>query len=104
MDSLPFETIESAQQFVNLLIEAIEDSRKDVEADIAETRVNDNSRCRDALLLVAHQLNMLSSHLAKSSHILNDLRSLERLLYREGISVYRKDPDKAASTSHGIDW
>jgi hypothetical protein len=104
MDSLRFENIESAQEFVNLLIEAVEDSRKEVGADIAETNVNHDSRRRDALLLVAHQLNMLAGHLAKSSHILNDLSRIERLLHQEGSSVCERSPDKAAATSDGIDW
>lgn len=83
MDKSPFETLESAQEFVGLLIEALDESRKDIDADILEIRGNGKTRRREALLLVAHQLNMLSSHLSKSSRILNDLRSLRRLLLEE---------------------
>ena len=83
MKKLPFESIESAQQFVTLLIEAVNESRNEIDSDIDKARKEKAGRRRDALLLVAHQLNLLSMHLAKSSRILNDLRSLRRLLLTE---------------------
>jgi hypothetical protein len=83
MENLTFESIESAQQFIALLIESVNDSRKEIDSNIAEAGQDKANRRREALLLVAYQLNLLATHLVKSSRILNDLRSLRRLLLTE---------------------
>lgn len=94
MENSPFETIESAQEFLQLLTEEVDSSRKEIEADLAETGENGNTRHRDALLLVAHQLNMLSTHLSNSRRILNDLRSLRRLLLEERTLAAKTSPSR----------
>ena len=79
----PFDNIESAQQFVELLIEAIEESRRDVNADIARADGNRLERQKQALQLVSNNLVKLSQHMTTSLRILNDLRTLRRLLLEE---------------------
>ena len=79
----PFDNIESAQQFVELLIEAIEESRRDVDADIARAESNRLERQKQALQLVSNNLVKLSQHMTTSLRILNDLRTLRRLLLEE---------------------
>ena len=79
----PFDNIESAQQFVELLIEAIEESRHDVDADIAQAGSNRLERQKQALKLVSNNLTKLSQHMTTSLRILNDLRTLRRLLLAE---------------------
>ena len=79
----PFETIESAQQFVQLLIEAIDESRHDVDADIALLKDNGAKRKKQALQLVSSNLAKLSVHMTTSRRILNHLRTLRRLLLEE---------------------
>jgi hypothetical protein len=79
----PFDNIESAQQFVELLIEAIEESRHDVDADIARAESNRLGRQKQALKLVSNNLTKLSQHMTTSLRILNDLRTLRRLLLVE---------------------
>jgi hypothetical protein len=79
----PFDNIESAQQFVELLIEAIEESRRDVGADIARTESNRSERQKQALQLVSDNLAKLSHHMTTSHRILNDLRTLRRMLLEE---------------------
>ncbi len=79
----PFDNIESAQQFVELLAEAIEEARREVEADIARATTAEADRRKQALQLVAYNLAKLSAHMATSRRILNDLRSLRRLLLNE---------------------
>jgi hypothetical protein len=79
----PFDNIESAQQFVELLIEAIEESRRDVGADIARAESNRLERQMQALQLVSNNLVKLSQHMTTSLRILNDLRTLRRLLLEE---------------------
>ena len=83
MENLTFESIESAKQLIELMIEDVKNSRKEIDSDIAEAAQDNAKRRREALLVVAHQLNLLSTHLTNSSRILNDLRSLRRLLLTE---------------------
>jgi hypothetical protein len=79
----PFDNIESAQQFVKLLIEAIEESRRDVDADIVRAENGGSDRQKQALQLVSNKLAKLSRYMTASRRILNDLRTLRRLLLEE---------------------
>jgi len=79
----PFENIESADQFVKLLIEAIEESKRDVDADIALSDGNRSERSKKALRLVSANLAKLSQSMTTSRRILNHLRTLHRLLLQE---------------------
>jgi hypothetical protein len=79
----PFDNIESAEQFVELLIEAIEQSRRDVDADIALLEGNHSGRSKKALQLASANLAKLSQHMATSRRILNHLRTLRGLLLQE---------------------
>jgi hypothetical protein len=79
----PFDNIESAEQFVGLLIEAIEESRRDVDADIALAESNRSGRSKKALKLVSANLAKLSQYMTASRRILNHLRTLRRLLLQE---------------------
>jgi hypothetical protein len=79
----PFDNIESAYQFVELLIEAIEESKRDVDADIAGAGSNRPERQKEALHLVSDTLTKLSEHMTASRRILNDLRTLRRMLLQE---------------------
>jgi len=91
----PFETIESAQQFVELLIEAIDESRHDVDADIALSKGNGAKRKRHALQLVSSNLAKLSVHMTTSRRILNHLKTLRRLLLED------RQPDNARQPRNG---
>jgi hypothetical protein len=79
----PFDNIESAEQFLELLIEAIDESRRDVEAEIALAEGNRSGRSKKALQLVSANLTRLSQHMTTSRRILNHLRTLRRLLLQE---------------------
>jgi hypothetical protein len=79
----PFDSVESAQQFVELLIEAIEESKRDVDADIALAESNGSERRKRALWVASNHLTKLSQHMTTSRRILNDLRTLRRLLLEE---------------------
>jgi len=79
----PFDSIEGSQEYVALLAEAIEEARRDVEADIAAAEQEDAGRRQQALQLVAYNLAKLSLHITTSRRILNDLRTLRRLLLAE---------------------
>jgi len=79
----PFDNIESAEQFVKLLIEAIDQSRRDVDADIARSDGNSSGRSKRALQLISTNLAKLSQQMADSRRILSHLRTLRRLLLQE---------------------
>ena len=77
----PFDHIESAYQYVDLLAESVEETRLDIDGEMSAA--HDDERRRKALLLVSYNLNKLSSHMRASRRILNDLRTLRRLLLSE---------------------
>jgi len=79
----PFDNIESAEQFVKLLIEAIDQSRRDVDADIAGQDGNASGPTKKALQLISSNLAKLGQHMATSRRILNHLKTLRRLLLQE---------------------
>ena len=79
----PFDSIESAEQFVKLLIEAIEESRRDLDAEIALADGNRSGRSKKALQLVSANLAKLSQYMTTSHRVLNHLRTLRRLLLQE---------------------
>jgi len=79
----PFDSIESAEEFVELLIGAIEESMRDVDADIVLPKGSSTERSRKALQLVSTTLAKLSQHMTKSRRILSHLRTLRRLLLQE---------------------
>ncbi len=76
----PFDNLESAQQFVELLCEAVEEARREMEDEISRPQAE---RRLQALQLVSYNLAKLSLHMATSKRILNDLRTLRRLLFQE---------------------
>ncbi len=79
----PFDNIESAEQFVELLIEAIKESRRDVDAEIVRAEANRLGQSKKALQLVSTNLAKLSQHMTTSRRILNHLKTLRRLLLQE---------------------
>jgi hypothetical protein len=79
----PFDSIESSHEYVTLLAEAVALALSEVETDLALARPDVGERRKEALRLVAFKLHKLSSHMTASRRILNDLRSLRRLLFEE---------------------
>ena len=86
----PFDSIESSHEYVALLAETIEEVRVDVETEIARAMEEKEVRRKEALQLVSHNLTKLSMHMTSSRRILNDLRTLRRLLLAERESLARK--------------
>jgi len=79
----PFDSIESAQEFMELLDETIEEARQQLEADRATARGHRETRHVEALDLAIYKVNQLAQHTRKSRRILNDLRTIRRLLVSE---------------------
>jgi hypothetical protein len=77
----PFSSIEDAHEFLTLLAQTIFETRLDLEADVQ--RESNFSRRAEALKLTLYTLNKLEFHMNRSRRILNDLRTLRRLLFEE---------------------
>ena len=79
----PFDNIESALEYVNQLLEAAREARDQIQTEILRAANPQLARRKEALQLVQYKLEKLSSHVAASRRILNDLRMLRRLLLEE---------------------
>ena len=79
----PFDSIEGSHEYVALLADAVEEARRDVEGEIAAAERDGADRRKEALLLVSYNLAKLNLHITASRRILNDLRTLRRLLLAE---------------------
>jgi hypothetical protein len=71
---------------VALLADALEEARRDVEDEIALAVQEGAERRKEALQLVAYNLAKLGLHITTSRRILNDLRTLRRLLLAERLA------------------
>jgi len=85
----PFDSIESAHEYVRLLTEAISEAMGEIEEDIREASANGAARRLEALQLAAFKLQKLRGHMTGSGRILNDLRTLRRLLLGERLVSQR---------------
>ena len=81
-----FDSIESAHEFVGLLTEAVVEAKRDIEADVQRESGSRFPRRLEALRLALYNVEKLEFHMNKSRLILNDLRSLRRLLFEERTS------------------
>jgi hypothetical protein len=79
----PFDNIESALEYVNYLLDAIQEAHKQIETEIERSSDLKLARRKQALQLVSYKLDKLESHIATSRRILKDLRTLRRLLLEE---------------------
>lgn len=83
----PFDSIESAQDYMNILattaLEALGDLKRDHEAAL---RDGDERRAQ-AIALAIFKLKQLNCYVYKSRRMLNDLRILRRLILNERLSV-----------------
>ncbi|HXZ79483.1 MAG TPA: hypothetical protein VEG30_06095 [Terriglobales bacterium] len=79
----PFDSIESAYDFLGLLSEVVDETKKAINEDVEGESTSKAPRRLDALRLAFYNLEKLEVHMKKSVRILNDLRSLRRLLFEE---------------------
>ena len=94
----PFDTVENAHQYVQLLFEAIAEAKSEIEADLGAAEQARPERRVEALRIVKFKLDKLEQHLKTSSRLLNDLRTLRRLLLEErpepAIAIPDQDPQE----------
>jgi hypothetical protein len=79
----PFDSIEDSLEYIGLLRDAIETSKRSVEAQAVAAQAEGAPRRLEAIQLVAYKLDRLAWHIDGSRRILNDLRTLRRLLLGE---------------------
>jgi hypothetical protein len=85
---------------VRLLLEALQEARQTINDHLADVRSADERRRREALQLVNYKLTQLDQHLTASRRILNDLRSLRRMLQGErGLPVDRASEREVMTAS-----
>jgi len=82
----PFDSVEGAHEYLTLLIEAVLDAKKEVESDLATREANVSLvRHIKALRVVLYNLERLERHMKISRRLLNDLRSLRRVILQERV-------------------
>ena len=79
----PFDSIEGSHEYVRMLAESVDEARRDVEEEVSSAEQDRADRRKAALLLVSYNLAKLNLHITSSRRILNDLRTLRRLLLAE---------------------
>jgi len=87
----PFDSVENAHQYLHLLVEAIAEAKSEIAADIDAAKPD---RRLEALRVVQFKLDKLEQHLKTSSRLLNDLRTLRRLLFDERPEPTAASPDR----------
>jgi hypothetical protein len=80
---LSLDSIEAAYRLVVLLSESVVESKGDIESDAKREADADFPRRQDALQFVVMKLEKLDFLLSRSRRVLNDLRSLHRLMFEE---------------------
>jgi len=79
----PFASIEDAREYLTLLTQTVFETRLEIEADLERESNGSFPRRRDALKLALYTLTRLEFHMNRSQRVLNDLRTLRRLLFEE---------------------
>ena len=95
----PFDSVENAHQYVRLLVEAITEAKTEIAADLGAAAQAKSERRVQALQIVQFKLDKLEQHLQSSSRLLNDLRTLRRLLLDERPEPATANPHEIARNS-----
>ncbi len=89
----PFDSIEGTHEFIALLEESIGEAVLEVKDYIQTARTERDPRRAEALTLANYKMSQLLSHIHKSRRILNDLRTIRRLLFQERGGDPTSSPD-----------
>jgi hypothetical protein len=100
---VPFDSIESAHEYVGLLCQVLDEAEGAIQVEIESPSAETRARHLDALHLVEYKLKALRQHLIASRRLLTDLRTLRRHLLDERASE-RVGPQDMISASPSIAW
>ena len=81
--STPFDSIESAHEYIGLLCEAVDEAEGTIAREITYPCAFTGRRHLDALRLADYKLKALRQHFVVSQRLLTDLRTLRRYLLDE---------------------
>jgi hypothetical protein len=84
---LPFDSIESAHEFMNVLALTALDVIRDLSRDSEQASRDGDQRRAQAIDLAIFKLKMLGCYVHKSKRTLNDLRTIRRLILNERLTV-----------------
>ena len=98
--STPFDSIESAHEYIRLLREAVDEAEQTIEREISYPCAFTGRRHLDALRLVDYKLKSLRQHFVVSQRLLTDLRTLRRYLLDERASERTATDPATADASH----
>ena len=79
----PFESIESAYEFMNVLAHTLLETVKELHGDYQIALRDGQSRRARAIELALYKTKMLNCYVYKSRRTLNDLRTIRRLILNE---------------------
>src|ERR1022692_4848800 len=99
-----FDSIESAQDFMKVLADTILDSMKDLSGDQQAAVQDGEPRRAQAIELAIFKLKTLNCHIHKSRIILNDLRTVRRLILNERQPKERQNRTVLVSIQHSTAW
>ena len=94
----PFHSIDSAYQLMTLLAATIVEARQELETDIERDAKLNLSRRLNAVRVTLYNLKKLESDINRSRRLLNDLRTLGRLLFEERAGV--SSPSASGESIH----
>jgi hypothetical protein len=97
----PFGSLESAYQYVGVLADVAAEAQRDILDDINVAGAADDRRLQ-ALQLVDYKLTQLRRNLDTAHRLLNDLRSLRRLLLGERRALRLPDRSSQRSESASV--
>lgn len=83
----PFDSIESAQEYMNVLASTVLETMGDLRRDQDVALRGGEQRKAQAIGLAIYKLKVLGCYVHKSRRTLNDLRMLRRLILNERLSV-----------------
>ncbi len=83
----PFDSIESAQDYMNLLAETILEVMKELNVEHQRSLRERQERRTRAIEIATFKLKMLNCYVHKSRRALNDLRMIRRLILNERMTV-----------------
>jgi hypothetical protein len=98
--SAPFDSIESAHEYIGLLCEALDDAQRTIGQEIAYPCEFTGARHLDALRLADYKLKSLRQHFVASRRLLTDLRTLRRYLLDERIEERSQAPVTSGQSTH----
>jgi hypothetical protein len=93
----PFDSIESAYDFMNILAETILAARTDLHRDYQIALRESQTRRARAIELALYKTKMLNGYVQKSRLTLNDLRTIRRLILNE-----RMSPEAVLASVQGL--